>query len=140
MYSKILVPLENSESDATILDHVEQLARAHSSSLIFVHVADGFAARYQDALNLDESEEIRADRVYLEGIRARFAEAGFDVRAILEAGDPTSRLVALAEEEECDLIAMATHRHGMVQDVLRGSVAYAVRHKTKIPVLLVPSR
>ena len=140
MYSKILVPLENSDSDGAILEHVQELARVHSSSLILVHVADGFAARYQDALNLDESEEIRTDRAYLEGIRARLADQGFDVRAVLEAGDPAARLVALAEAEQCELIAMATHRHGVVQDVLRGSVAHAVRHRTTIPVLLVPAR
>lgn len=140
MYTKILVPLENTETDETILQHVEALARHHSSRIIFVHVADGFGARYQSALNLDESEEIRADRAYLEQVRARFENSDIEVAVILEAGDPATRLVALAEAEECDLIAMATHRHGMVQDVLRGSVAYAVRHRTKIPVLLVPAR
>lgn len=140
MYAKIMVALENSDADAAIIEHVRELGAVHRSCMLLVHVADGFAARYQDALNLEDSGEIKEDRAYLERVRADLAGAGLDVRAVLEAGDPAARLVAVAEAEGCDLIAMATHRHGMVQDVLRGSVAYSVRHRTQIPVLLVPAR
>ncbi|MEZ6319143.1 MAG: universal stress protein [Phycisphaerales bacterium] len=140
MYAKILVALENSDADEAIITHVRELAALHLSEVVLVHVADGFAARYQDALNLEDSAEIREDRAYLERVRETFAAAGLAVRTVLEAGDPATRLVAVAEHEHCDLIAMATHRHGMVQDVLRGSVAYSVRHRTQIPVLLVPAR
>lgn len=140
MYARVLVPLENGASDETIIAHVRELASLHGSDLVLVHVADGFAARYQDALNLEDSEEIRADRAYLEQIRSGLARAGIEAQAVLEQGDPATRLLAVAEERGCDLIAMATHRHGMVQDVLRGSVAYAVRHRTRIPVLMVPCR
>lgn len=140
MYAKVLVPLENTPCDETIIAHVRELAKLHHSSVIIAHVADGFGARYQDALNLEDSAEIKEDRAYLERVRAQLASDGLDVHAVLETGDPASRLVALAENERCDLIAMATHRHGVVQDVLRGSVAYSVRHKTQIPVLLVPTR
>lgn len=140
MYAKILVALENSDADEAIIAHVRELAALHLSEVVLVHVADGFAARYQDALNLEDSAEIREDRAYLDRVRESLASARVAVRAVLEAGDPAARLVAVAENEKCDLIAMATHRHGMVQDVLRGSVAYSVRHRTQIPVLLVPAR
>ena len=140
MYAKILVALENTDADEAILSHVRELAALHESEVVLVHVADGFAARYQDALNLEDSAEIREDRAYLERTREALAAAGLAVRMLLEAGDPAARLVAVAEAERCDLIAMATHRHGVVQDVLRGSVAYSVRHRTQIPVLLVPAR
>ena len=140
MYTRILVPLENSEADQTILDHVLDLARLHRAHILFAHVAVGFAARYQDALDLQDSEEIRRARAYLASVKARFEEDGFDAEIVLETGDAASRLVELAESNECYLIAMATHRHGIFQDVLRGSVAHAVRHRTRIPVLMVPSR
>ena len=44
---------------------------------------------------------------------------------------------AAAEREKCDLIAMSTHGHKFLNDVLRGSVANAVRHSSTVPVLLV---
>lgn len=140
MYRRILVPLENSPADDAIIEHIRALAQAHASSLILIHVADGFGARHQEGLNLVESEEMKADRAYLERRRGELAQAGFDVRAMLETGDPATRLAAVAEQEKCDLIAMATHRHGRVADLVLGSVASGVRHRTQIPVLLVPAR
>ena len=45
MYKKILVALENSPADKTMLPHVAQLAKKLGSELLLLHVADGFAAR-----------------------------------------------------------------------------------------------
>lgn len=139
MYRTILVPLENSAADEAILAHVQQLARLTGGRLILIHVADGYAARHQQQLNLDESEEIRADREYLESRRTQLAGAGFNVTTVLVCGDPAEQILAAAEREGCDLIAMSTHGHRFIQDVLLGSVANTVRHKTDIPVLLLRS-
>jgi hypothetical protein len=68
MYVRILVPLENSSYDETILTHVRQLARHHGSALLLIHVADGWAARNITQLGLRESEEMREDRAYLERV------------------------------------------------------------------------
>jgi nucleotide-binding universal stress UspA family protein len=100
-------------------------------------VADGFAARNLQALKLRESEEIRADRVYLDACVAELATSSLDVEAVLASGDPAAEICAAAEREACDLIAMATHGHGFLNDVVRGSVANQVRHKSLVPVLLV---
>ena len=43
----------------------------------------------------------------------------------------------IAEREGCDLIAMSTHGHRLLGDLILGSVASEVRHSTDIPVLLV---
>ena len=45
--------------------------------------------------------------------------------------------VALAEREGCDLIAMSTHGHRFLGDVLHGATADRVRHLVKVPVLLL---
>ena len=70
MYTRILVPLENSPSDQAILAHVRKLARLCDASIIVIHVADGWAARNIRQLDLRESEEMRADRDYLTGVAA----------------------------------------------------------------------
>ncbi|MEY2498068.1 MAG: hypothetical protein QOD12_1624, partial [Verrucomicrobiota bacterium] len=41
MYKTILVPVENAETDKTILKHIRQLARLTHAKLMLVHVADG---------------------------------------------------------------------------------------------------
>src|SRR5206468_4895801 len=45
MYKKILVPLENSPTDATVLAHVRALAEHTGAALVLIHVADGWVAR-----------------------------------------------------------------------------------------------
>ena len=137
MYKRILVPLENSKTDAAILAHVTQLARHDSASLVLIHVADGFAARNLKQLDLRESEEMQKDRAYLDATAARLTGAGLRVEAFLASGDPAGEIVSAAEREKCDLIAMGTHGHRWVKDVLLGSVAEAVRHRTLVPVLMV---
>ena len=137
MYSRILVTLEHTPTDEHILAHVRKLAQYCHASLVLIHVADGWAARYSESLTLRESEEMREDRDYLERRRAELAAAGLTVDAVLASGDPASEIAAAAEREKVDLIAMATHGHGFVNDLVRGSVANAVRHKSKIPVLMV---
>ncbi len=137
LYTRILVPLEHSYADEAILVHVRRLARLCGASLVLMHVADGWAARHLKALALAESEELRADRLYLESLCDALGDEGFDAEALLGAGDPAAEIVAAAERERCDLIAMATHGHGFLADVVYGSVADEVRHRSKVPVLMV---
>ena len=137
MYSRILVTLENTPADEWIMAHVRKLAAHCGASVVLIHVADGWAARYKDSLTLRESEEMREDRSYLERRRGELAASGIETEALLAAGDPAREIVEAAEREKADLIAMATHGHGFVNDLVRGSVANEVRHRTRVPVLLV---
>ncbi|HEX5438878.1 MAG TPA: universal stress protein [Gemmatimonadaceae bacterium] len=137
MYEHILVPLEHSPYDAAVIEHVQQLARMSHASLVLIHVADGWAARNIHHLNLQESEEMRRDRAYLESVAAKLEADGFEVEAVLASGDPAQEIVEAAEREQCDLIAMATHGHRFLSDLVRGSVATAVRHRSTVPVLMV---
>ncbi|MBK8250635.1 MAG: universal stress protein [Gemmatimonadetes bacterium] len=137
MYTRILVPLENSATDAVIVTHVSALARHCGASLVFIHVADGWAARNINHLKLRESEEMRLDREYLERITAEATRGGLQADSVLASGDPTREIVDAATREQCDLIAMATHGHKLLGDVVYGSVANGVRHATTVPVLLV---
>ena len=107
------------------------------TTLVFIHVADGFAARNLKTLDLRESEEMQADRAYLEEVADAFEAEGFDAEALLATGDPGREIANAAEREQVDLIAMSTHGHRFLNDLVRGSVANDVRHATRIPVLLV---
>ena len=137
MYKRILVPLEHTPYDAAILDHVGRLARFCGAEVLLMHVADGFAARNVNQLQLRESEEMRSDREYLEQLCRDLEQQGLSADCLLAGGDPAAEISAAAEREGCDLIAMSTHGHRFIQDLVRGSVANEVRHRSRIPVLLV---
>ena len=137
MYRKILVALENGRADRSLLPHVEQLARLCTSQLLLVHVADGWAARHFDKLKLAESEEMKADREYLEATAARLRGAGLEVSVKLALGDPPTEILRTAESDHCDLIAMTTHGHRLIGDIIYGSTIEQVRHKATVPLLVV---
>jgi nucleotide-binding universal stress UspA family protein len=137
MYRKILVALENSEADKSLLPHVAKLAKRLQSHLLLVHVADGWVARNFNKFELTESTEMKADRAYLEQVTAQLRAEGLSVSAHLALGDPPSEILKTAEAEHCELIAMTSHGHRFLGDLLLGSTIHVVRHRTSIPVLIV---
>ena len=137
LYTKILVPLDRSYSDPVIIEHVKDLARLTGAGIVLIHVADGFVARNQERLNLGESQEMREDREYLEDLVRGFLADGFEATWVLELGEPGKRILDAVKREGCDLIAMATHGHRFIADVVLGSVADRIRHDTDVPVLMV---
>jgi nucleotide-binding universal stress UspA family protein len=137
MYRKILVALENSTADQTLLPHVTELARQLRSELLLVHVADGWAARNFDQLKLAESEEMRADRAYLESVASTCQALGIQTSIHLALGDPPREILKTAESGQCDLIAMTSHGHRLIGDLLHGSTIEQVRHRSLIPILVV---
>lgn len=137
MYTRILVPVENTKTDRAIVEHVRNLAKSCGASVLLIHVADGWAARNANQLDLRESEEMKDDLAYLERLSAELEKDGIEVDSVLAGGDPSKEICAAAARERCDLIAMSTHGHGFVKDVIYGSVANEVRHLTAVPVLLV---
>ena len=137
MYKKILMPVENSPYDDAIVDHVRELAKTCNSSIVLIHVADGWAARNISQLELRASEEMKKDLEYIEKLSATLEGDGLDAEALLASGDPASEIAEAAVREQCDLIAMSTHGHKFIGDMIHGSVAHSVRHSSPIPVLLV---
>ena len=137
MYQKILVALENSRADRSLLPHVTELANRLKSQLLLVHVADGWVARNFNQLKLAESEEMKEDRNYLESTAQRLRASGLEVSTHLALGDPPTEILKTAERENCDLIAMTTHGHRLLGDLIYGSTISQVRHKASVPILLV---
>jgi nucleotide-binding universal stress UspA family protein len=140
MYNHILIPLENSPADETILMHIKPLARMTGAKLLLVHVADGWVARNFNQLQLAESEEMKQDRAYLEKRARGLTGEGFSCEAVLALGEPSDEIVKLAREKNVDLIAMTTHGHRLISDILYGATADKVRHAVDVPVLLLKVR
>jgi nucleotide-binding universal stress UspA family protein len=137
MYKRILVALENSRADETLLPHIGELAKLHGSELLLVHVADGFVARNYEQLKLAESQEMKEDRAYLESAADQLRGGGLSVSTLLALGDPAEGILKAAQDRQCDLIAMTAHGHRLLGDLLFGSTINEVRHKAQVPVLLV---
>jgi nucleotide-binding universal stress UspA family protein len=137
VYHHILVAVEHSKADEAILAHITALAKLTGARLLLVHVADGFAARHFEDLNLRESEEIRDDRAYLAQRCSELRADGLQVESQLAMGDPATELIRIAAEAKVDLIAMSTHGHRLLGDIIHGTTVDKVRHIVRVPVLLL---
>ncbi len=135
MWQKILVTLDATPADRTILDHVRPLAHKFNSRVVLLHVADGWAARMYgpDAV----SAEITEDRAYLESVRKELEADGIPAEAELVYGDPPSEIIKWVRQRQCDLVAMSTHGHRFFADMFLGTTAHRVQHQVDVPVLLV---
>lgn len=137
MYRKILVALENSATDEVILRHIEPLVHLLGSEVLLAHVADGWGARHFNNLKLAPSREMEEDRVYLDSVVTRLRDKGITTQAQLLSGEPADELIKLARDCGADLIAMSTHGHRFLSDMIYGTTVDKVRHTVEIPVLLL---
>ena len=114
-----------------------RLARLTGAKLLLVHVSDGWVARNFNQLKLAESEEMKQDRAYLEKRTRELIDEGFACNAVLALGEPSDEIIKLAKDKDVDLIAMTTHGHRFISDILHGATADKVRHEVNVPVLLL---
>jgi nucleotide-binding universal stress UspA family protein len=135
MYQTILVTLDATDADRTILEHVRPLARRFHSRIVLLHVADGWTARTYGADAV--SPEVREDRAYLARVRDQFQAEGIPADAELAFGDPANEIIRWVREKHCDLIAMSTHGHRFLGDLIHGATAHKVQHQVDVPVLLL---
>lgn len=138
MYKTILVTLDGTPTDQAIIEHIKQLAKLALSRVVVLHVADGWAARTYgpDAV----SPEITEDTAYLEKVQTEFQSAGISAEAELAYGDPAKEIVKWVEEKGCDLVAMSTHGHRFLADLVLGTTATRVQHNIRVPVLLLRAK
>jgi nucleotide-binding universal stress UspA family protein len=135
VYKNILVTLDVTPTDRAIIDHVKELATKMNSSVILLHVATGVSAQFHGA-NAG-GEEVEEDQAYLDRIRGEFESAGIPARSELAFGDPVREIVNWVKHNRCDLVAMSTHGHKLVADLILGTTANRVRHAVSVPVLLL---
>jgi nucleotide-binding universal stress UspA family protein len=138
MYSTILVTLDATATDRAIVDHVKKLAKAMNSRVVLLHVATGVPAQFHgpDAAG----EEVEEDQAYLTRLKAEFETAGIPVTTELAFGDPVKEIVKWVHDKGCDLVAMSTHGHKLIADLVLGTTASRVQHSISVPVLLLRAK
>jgi len=140
MFKKILVALDHSKADNVLLPRVKELATLTQAEILLLHVSTGWAAQWQDNLNLSDSQEMKEDREFLEKVAEGLRAEGFRVTTRHERGEPARAILNTARGEHCDLIAMAAHGHKMIDVLIHGTTITKVRHESEIPIFLVKAR
>ncbi len=146
MYKSILTPLDGSKRAESILKHVEELARRFDAKVVFLKVIEPntFIVRPETGLYTQFREEVEQQNkqaeVYLAGIKGEFREKGIDSKVRVVNGPVVDAIIAAAESENVDLIAIASHGRSGLSRVFYGSVAAGILNRADRPLLLIRSR
>ena len=138
MYEHILVTLDATAADRTILEHIVPLATMCKSKVTLLHVADGWAARTHGADAV--SKEVTEDRAYLAKVKDELDSKGVFAQTELAFGDPATEIIKWVRKRGCSLVAMSTHGHRFIADFFLGTAADTVRHEVEVPVLLIKAK
>lgn len=138
MYKKILVTLEGTPTDRAIIEHIKRLAPQMHSRVVLLHVASGMAAQYHrsDAAG----KEVDEARHFLTEVQNEMTQAGVPTETELAYGEPAREIVTWVRQKGCDLVAMSTHGHQFVADLVLGTTANRVQHSISVPVLLLRAK
>jgi nucleotide-binding universal stress UspA family protein len=141
MYERIVVPLDGSDGAETVLPFAEKIAGPLDAELVLVRVVEPIATAVAlgsgevgglDALLYHQTEAKR----YLAEMAERLTAKGLRVRTLVALGAPVGEIVAAAEAENADLIAMTTHGRTGVRRLVFGSVAEGVLRAAAVPLLM----
>ncbi len=143
MYRTILVPLDGSPRAERILPAVEELAYKFDSRVIIMQVIEPAVTMVSpyDIAPYNAADEMQRQvaeaQHYLEGIEAKLVAKGIQVKRCIENGPIVPGVLAVAEREQADLIAMASHGRTGLSRVFYGSVAAGILHRADRPLLLI---
>lgn len=132
VYKKILVTIDCSPVDDAILRHVSALARQNDAQVHLLHVVHSHT--------LDQDRVMREQaKSCLESYRATLQAQGVEAHLVIRSGEPDDEILAEIAGADYDLVAMATHGHTFIGDLIFGSVSRSLKHKIGIPLLLLKS-
>ena len=143
MYRKILVPLDGSHLAEAILPHVEELALRFEAKVILLGMIEPeplivAPEPMYTGFDLDGyKERFRQVEAYLSARQGEFREKGIDADVRVGHGPVVEGIIDVAEQEDVDLIAMASHGRTGLARVFYGSVAAGVLHRINRPLLLI---
>jgi manganese transport protein len=134
----IATALDFSRADKAVLSYAVTLARStgRGARVLLFHVVESGGARIMGGELRDS--EARGDQERLELYAAELAELGVEASFDLGFGDPAEELALLVDEHQPDLILLGSHGHRVMGDIVHGTSVERLRHRVKIPVMVVP--
>jgi len=131
---RIAIAVDFTAGDANLIKSA--ISQAHAGTeLILIHVVESVTANYFQEISDDE--ESRKDKERLELYAATLSEKGYKVQFVVGYKNRVKEIVRIVNTTEAQLLVMGAHHHYGWKDYFFGETIESVRHKVKIPVLIV---
>jgi nucleotide-binding universal stress UspA family protein len=141
---KLLVAVDLSESTQIIVDKVEEINKEYPAQVWILHNAEpepDFVEFKVDPLAARESlaKRFHSEHRQIQEIANRLRKAGLDATALLVHGATVETILKEASDLDVDMIVVGTHGRGAMHQLLVGSVSEGILHKSRYPVLVIPT-
>ncbi len=133
-YQRIAVSVDFSKMDSKTINHA--LAQGgKNASYLLVHIVETAGARWLGSEIKDL--ETKMDKAFLEEYADKLKSMGYQCNTMVGFGNRKTEIPRLVENFNADFLVMGGHGHQAFMDVLMGTTISEVRHRLKIPVLIV---
>ncbi len=141
---RLLAALDFSPVTDLVVQTTRELALALGATVRLIHVAPpepDFVGYEAGPITVRQrvAAEYREARRRAHSIESRLRNSGLAVEAMVVQGEPADKILHHAREFGADLIVLGSHGHGMLYELLVGSVTSAVMRAAPCPVVVVPS-
>ncbi len=143
----LLVPIDFSDVSDRLVATAEKQATAFGAKVWLLHCISEYpalSAMGEIPVFLPSSSLALPGRYpdeyrQLAKLTSNLRDNGIDAELLFVSGLPTEQILSAADDHQADLIIMGSHGHGMLYEVVVGTVTEAVLHRTEHPTLVVPS-
>lgn len=129
LFSKVLVPTDFSRSARDASAFLKTIPGIQE--IVLLHIVNRAESQPEIATCIKDAQTRLAD------MKKEFIEEGVDVTVHVRVGDPTDRILSVAEEDDVSLIAMSAYGTDWLREMLLGSTTFTVVRGTKKPVLII---
>lgn len=144
MFTKILVPVDGSETSWRAMDEAKKLAQKFMGEITVINVIQPYNNAALLAVPLDQAtinqgnnELTKIGDKVLETAKERMADFAGKKDFLLEIGHPSERILAIAKERKCDSIVIGSRGLSGIAEFFLGSVSSKVAQYAELPVLIV---
>ena len=134
---KILVPMDGSKNSLRGLDEGIYLARQCQAVITGLYVIPVFPRNLSDAIIPFQIHLTKEARKFMDEAKVRCAKKGIAFKSKITFGSPTVEIDDFSKNGKFDIIVIGSRGQSGIKEVFLGSVANAIVHKSKIPVLVV---
>ncbi|MFB5607725.1 MAG: universal stress protein [Candidatus Nitrosomaritimum yanchengensis] len=134
---KILVPLDGSKNSLRGLDEAIYLARQCQATITGLYVVPIYPRNLADAIMPFQIHLNKEAKKFMYSAKKRSAQKGIDFKSKVIFGSPTVEIEELSKKGKFDIVVIGSRGQSGLKELFLGSVANAIVHKSKIPVLVV---
>jgi len=139
----ILAAVDFSDVTNAVVNAAESMALTFAAPATFMHVEapDPAFVGYEPGpqhVRDNVAKEVIADHQRIGEVRDRLQADGVECHSIVVQGPIIDKILEEAERVNADMIVIGSHGHGMLYDLVLGSVSEGVTRKATCPVLVVP--